>query len=455
MKHFFLFLITQVLKTNIDFYANDSYLANKKVNRLVKAGMPEHASEILKELLKRTTKEDVIEDFKFKLANIYMLMYDRTNYYLEKAKELYKDVINDNPQGIYTKDAKIYMDEILMRQGFLSPSVVSNKYQDNESMQQKALLQELMNDKNDKKYELVFKAEKVYNKISTDIVKRFGYQSISEIYDEINIDLIRDYLSKGKCVELNQVLQTSRNETLVKLVEDETIKYAFFECLVEYPFERAYNQMKDTFNKTRDGNIYLFLEKMAFNLGLIDEALDFSAKVEMVDDKKVLANEFLYRYQILKQKDNDIALEKFFSYTSMNLNFIKVNENNPLIIDFYHDYYFELLKKGDKTLSADILNRLYNKQKEVRAFVYSPFIEIELAKVFKESNNKQKAIDTFLEALKNSRRIKPNDEVEIYYNILNLYDSMGNKNKKDEYLLKCKEVKGSVDSMYKKMCDEM
>ena len=57
--------------------------------------MPEHAAEILKELLKRTTKEDVIEDFKFKLANTYMIMYDRTNYYLEKAKELYKDIIND------------------------------------------------------------------------------------------------------------------------------------------------------------------------------------------------------------------------------------------------------------------------------------------------------------------------------------------------------------------------
>ena len=66
----------------------------------------------------------------------------------------------------------------------------------------------------------------------------------------------------------------------------------FFECLVEYPFERVYNQMKDTFNKTRDGNIYLYLEKMAFNLGLIDDALDFSTKVEMVDDKKVLASEF-------------------------------------------------------------------------------------------------------------------------------------------------------------------
>ena len=75
-------LITQVLKTNIEYYTEDSYRANKKINRLIKAGMPEHASEILKELLKRTTKEDVIEDFKFKLANTYMIMYDKTNQYL-------------------------------------------------------------------------------------------------------------------------------------------------------------------------------------------------------------------------------------------------------------------------------------------------------------------------------------------------------------------------------------
>ena len=49
-------LVTQVLRTNIEFYTNDSYLANKKINRLIKAGMPEHAVEILKELLKKTTK---------------------------------------------------------------------------------------------------------------------------------------------------------------------------------------------------------------------------------------------------------------------------------------------------------------------------------------------------------------------------------------------------------------
>lgn len=448
-------LITQVLKTNIDFYANDSYLANKKVNRLIKAGMPEHATEILKELLKRTTKEDVIEDFKFKLANTYMLMYDRTNYYLEKAKELYKDIINDYPQGIYTKDAKIYMDEILMRQGFLSPAAVASKYPENEAMQQKALLQELMNDKNDKKYDLILRAEKVYSKVANEIVKRFGYQSISDIYDEINIDIIKDYLSQGKCIELNDILKTSRNETLVKLIQDEAIKYSFFECLVEAPYERAYLQIKDTFNKTRDANIYLYLEKMAYNLGLMDDALDFSTKVEMVDDPNVLANEFLYRYQILKQKAEPIAMERFFAYTNKNPNFIKVNENNPIIIDFYYDYYLDLLKGKDKALANEILKKLYNKQKEVKAFIYSPFVETELARISKEANENQKSIDLLLESLQNTRKVKANDEVKIYYDILNLYDNMGNKTKKDEYILKCKEVKDSVDSLYKKMCDEM
>jgi hypothetical protein len=448
-------LISQVLKTNIEFYANDSYLANKKINKLINAGMPEHASEILKELLNKTTKEDVIEDFKYKLANTYMLMYDKTNFYLEKAKELYKDIINDFPQGIYAKNSKMYLDEILMRQGFLTPSVVAAKYQDSEAMQQKALLQELMNDKKDKKFELILKTEKVYKKIANEIVKRFGYESINHIFDEVNIELIKDYLAQGKCFELNNILKTSRKETLEKLIEDESVKYNFFECLVEAPYERAYLQIKDTFNKTRDANIYLYLERMAFSLDLKDEALDFSAKVEMVNDTKVLAKEFLYRYQILKSKANDIDMEKFFSYTQLNPDFIKVNESNPIIIDFYHDYYFFLLKNQNYTLANEILKKLYDKQKEVKAFVYSPFVELELSKLAKDKNDEQKSIDYLLESLSNPRKIKANDEVKIYYDILNLYDKLGNKQKKDEYILKCKEVKDSVDSLYKKMCDEM
>ena len=194
---------------------------------------------------------------------------------------------------------------------------------------------------------------------------------------------------------------------------------------------------------------------MAYHLGLNDEALEFSSKVEMVDDKKVLANEFLYRYQIIKHKEDSIILEKFFSYANMNPSFIKTNEQNPIIIDFYNDYYLDLLKNNNKTLANEILNKLYNKQKELKVFIYSPFVETELARIAKDSNDNQKSLTLLLESLENTRRIKPNDQVKIYYDILNLYDNLGNKKKKDEYILKCKEVKDSVDSLYKKMCDEM
>ena len=194
---------------------------------------------------------------------------------------------------------------------------------------------------------------------------------------------------------------------------------------------------------------------MAFSLDLKDEALDFSSKVEMVNDEAVLAKEFLYRYQILKSQASDIEMEKFFSYTQLKPNFIKLNESNPIIIDFYHDYYFYLLKNNNQTLANEILKKLYNKQKELKAYIYSPFVELELAKLAKDGNKEQESIDYLLESLINPRKIIPNDEVKIYYDILNSYDKLGNKQKKDEYILKCKEVKDSVDSLYKKMCDEM
>ena len=142
----------------------------------------------------------------------------------------------------------MYNDEILMRQGFIKPEVVASKYQDSEEMEQKALLQELMNYKADKKFDLIMKGKKVYQKISNEIAKRFGYSSMNEIFDEVNIELIREYLNAGKCFELNKALQTSRSETLEKLVEDETTKYKFFECLIEVPYERAYFKLKDDFN---------------------------------------------------------------------------------------------------------------------------------------------------------------------------------------------------------------
>lgn len=448
-------LISNVLKSNVEYYANDSYLANKKITKLIKSNMPEHAVEILKELLNKTTKEESIEDFKYKLANTYMLMYDRTNFYLEKAKELYKDIINDYSQGAYAKKSKMIIDEILMRQGRVKPSVIASKYQSSELMQQKALLQELINDKEDKKYKLILRSKKIYKKISNNLAHRFGYKSIESIFDEVNIEMIKEFLNTGKCFELNKALKTSRSETLKKLIEDETIKFKFFECLIEVPYERAYLLVKSTFNTSRDPNIYLYLERMAYSLNLIEESLDYSAKVEMVDNRNVLIKEFLYRYQILKSKGDSLSLDKFFSYTNRNLDFIELNKNNPIIVDFYYDYYLYLLKKNNTKRAHEVLNELYLKQKELKANIYSPFVEIELSKLSKTNNNLQKSIEYLLESIENTRKLKSDDEVKIYYDILKLYDALGNKIKKDEYISKCKEVKDTKDSLYKKMCDEM
>lgn len=91
--------------------------------------------------------------------------------------------------------------------------------------------------------------------------------------------------------------------------------------------------------------------------------MDFSAKVEMKNDKNVLAKEFILRYQIYKLKDNPNLMEKFFIYTNYNLDFVKQSENNPSIIDFYHDYYLYLISKNDQKKANEILEKLYLKQK--------------------------------------------------------------------------------------------
>ena len=448
-------LMSQVLKNNIDFYAQDSYLANKKINKLLDANMPNYAAEILKELLKRTTKEASIEDFKFKLANTYMQMYDGTNYYLQKAKDLYEDIINDYSQGYYVKEAKMYIDEILMRQGILKTTVVANKYNNSESMQQKALLQELLDLKERKEFEQINRAKRVYIKISNSIAQRFGYESMNDLFDQINLDRIKMLINNDKCFELSDALKVSQKSTFLKLVENETLKYGFFECLIQAPYEQAYNQLKSIFSTSRDGKIYLYLEKMALSLDKYQEALNFSAKVEMVSNKELLSQEFLVRYKILKKMNNTLALDKFFSYASKNQEFIEQNSQNPVITDFYYDYYLFLLKRDRTKEARTILNKLYEKQKEIKAHIYSPFVELELAKKSKENQNIKQAVDYLLEAIENTRRMKPNDKAKVYYELIKNYEKLNNEIKKEEYIIKCKELNETEDSLYKKMCDEM
>lgn len=446
-------LMTQILKSNMAFYINDVFLANKKIDVFARLGMIDQSIELLQGIIEKSKKDDAIEDAKFKLANIYMQLYDKTDLYLDKAKTLYKNILDDYPKGEYAKDSQMYLDEILMRQNILVPNNVAEKYTDNEDMQQKALLQELINNNKNKQYEEILKFEKAYREIPIKILKRFGYDTINDLLDEVYIQIIKDYISKEECVELNKILKNIKFSIWQKLVNDEVMRGGLINCVVEVPSEESYSQIKNIFNDTTDANMYLILETMAYSLNYIDDSLYFSSKIEAINDKKVLQKEFLYKYQVIKAKNDSNRLDRFLKSVSENEEYISQNENNPVIIDFYYDYYNYLLR-NDIEKANKVLKKLYDKQNEFRAFVYSPLVESDLSKVAKKENKTQEALNYLLEGIERSKRIKPDELARIYYEILSLYSDLGDSKNSDEYLKKCKDLKNvSEDNLYKKMCD--
>ena len=85
-------LVQKVLNRNIDYYANDSYKALKKVDKLVDADMSEFAIEILQKLIENSIHTDSIDNFRFKLADVYMQIAGFQKEYLPKAKQIYEDL---------------------------------------------------------------------------------------------------------------------------------------------------------------------------------------------------------------------------------------------------------------------------------------------------------------------------------------------------------------------------
>jgi len=448
-------LINKVLEKNIDYYADNSYLAMQKINKLMSADMPEFAVKILLELINRTKKPQIIEEFKYRLANIYMGMFEGSNYFLFKAKELYKDIINDYPSGDYSNKSKVFLDEILMRERKLEPEVVASKYKNSSSMKQKVLMQELLNEMQNENYTQILKSKKIYRKISHSIAKRFGYESVNEVFDITHVLLVEQYLNEGQCILLNKALQDVSRKTLLGLIQNKETSQKFFDCLIEVPFEKGYLMTKDAFYNSRDADVYYNLERMAYSLDLIDEAFRFSLKLDMVNDKDVLSKEFLSRFLVYSAKNDLIEMDRFFKYTLNNEKFIIDNENDPKIIDLYYQYYLYLLKKDRGIKAQEILNKLNEKQIEFKAKIYSPFVELELIKIDKENKNFEGAISTLEEFLKNTRRIKQDDLAHVYYELSKLYSQNENETKYDEVVSKCKAIQTSSENFYKKMCDEL
>lgn len=442
-------LIQKVLKTNIGFYLNDVHFAIKKADQLIKADMPELGIQILEEVLKKTTNPQTIEKIKIRLAEAYMTIID-----LPKAKEYYKDILNDYPASPSAQKAKMAIDEILMREGKIEPAIVADKYKDSTAMQQKALFQELLIDKGQKKYEHILKSKKVYDKISDQIALRFGYTTVQEVYNDVQLALIKEYLQEGKCEDLERATRDAKPEVLKMLITDDNIKKSFFECAVKFPSLKIYDIADEAFKDSRNAEVYLYLEKIAFGLDMFEESLAYSKKVEMVNNKSVLEQEFLQKYLLAKTLGDPKFVAEVLHSGIKNPSYIETNKNSPLILDFYYDYYLYLLEEKQDGLASDIVAKMYQYKKAKKIRVFSPFVEMALADKEKAKKNYKQEIAYLEEGLKSARRIKSNDLARTYYELTKAYQAIGQNQQAAEYTKKCKSVNDN-DSIWKKMCDRL
>jgi len=595
-------IMKHLLEVNPSFFSNDFVVADKRADLLLKLDNPLLAVKILEGLVQTSKQADVLEKSKFKLANIYMDLYDKTDLYLNLAKQLYKDIVDNYPRSKHFDDSQMNFDEIQMRQRLVLPNIIAEKYIQNEDIQKKALLQELINNNLDKNFEEVVTKEKVYKDIPKEILKRFAFSDINELLDvsykglinqyldqkdctklnsvlegtkpdifndllkqssklkdglikcssssyenytklkeilehfdfkDINrsldasyVGFFKEYLGQKDCVKLNAILKSISYNTLKEILKDNRLKDGLTQCVsssyenytqlketlkdfafsdigefldslyinfvTEYlkqedcinlsailkdgnynifkevfddnrlkdglikcingvPSNENYTQLKDIFKDEQDLYMYLILEAMALSVEQIDDALYFSSKIEKAGDKSVLNREFLYKYQALKTK-NDRRFDKFFLNALKNQELIQANKEDPIIIDFYYDFYLYLVKENKEAEALKVINALYEKQKELNVHVYSPFVEFELSRFAKQDAKQEEALNYLEEAFKNARKLKIEDEIRIYYDSLKLYDLLGNKEKRDENLQKCKAMKIEEDNFYKKMC---
>ena len=456
-------LVKKVLNKNIDYYANDSYKALKKVDKLVKSNMSKFAIDILKKLLENASESDSIDSFKFKLANTYMEIAGFEKEHMPIAKKIYEDLIQTKDNNPYFNRSKMYLDEIIMREGKFEPAMMAAKYSAFESMQYKAMMQELLNAIEDEKYEQIIRMRKIYNGIYNPIVRRFGYENIEQIYNMVNKKMVQFYLETKQCIQLNTVIKDVSDDVLLLLIQDKRNIDSLFGCMLEVPEERAYIIAKNAYGKAQNREIYFYLEKIAIALNKYKDAESFSQKLDMFSDSQLLSDEFLYRFLINANKNNPLSMQNFFSYARSNQEFVVNNENNPLIIDFYHEYYLYLQKENEEEEAIGILNKLYEKQNEMNARIYSPFVEIELAKYAKLDDDYDTALGYLkyglnIKRMKDGRSldrsISSDDLAHIYYEMAKIYEYQKKRNRYKATIKKCRNLK-NTESFYKKMCDKL
>jgi hypothetical protein len=425
--------------------------------------MTKFGIDILLKLIQNSKETKSIENFKFILANTYMLIAGFQEEYLLKAKKLYEELIQRKDNNPYLKRAKMYLDEIIMREGKFEPAMLAAKYSNSDPMQYKAMMQELLNAIEDEHYEQVLRMKKVYQGIYPKIINRFGYNNIEQIYNEVNAKMIKFYLDTNHCTQLNTVIKDVSDDVMLMLTNDKKSIDKLFNCIIEAPDKRTYAIVKNVYNKAKNSKVYFYLEQIAIQLNKYDDAFKFSQKLDMLSDSNILSDEFLYRFLIYVNTENANSMQLFFEYAEQNPEFIANNLNNPLIIDFYYKYYKYLLKEEQEDDAIMILNALYKKQNEMKARIYSPFVETELAKYAKLDDDYDKSLKYYKYALnikrmKNGksidRKISGKQKAKIYYEMAKIYEFQNKKNRYKNIIKRCQRLE-NVDSYYKKMCDKL
>ena len=115
---------------------------------------------------------------------------------------------------------------------------------------------------------------------------------------------------------------------------------------------------------------------------------------------------------------------------------------------------FYLIKNNNNLKAQEILKKLYHKQLNMKAFIYSPFVEIEMAKLAKLDDNYKQALVYLQEALLHPRVISDNQKAHIYFEMSKLYKKFNKKERYKDIINKCKVLQ-NANNFYKKMCDQL
>jgi hypothetical protein len=140
--------------------------------------------------LVKTNNIDVATVIADELYNTYILAKENQKAY-DLARKVLKKILNFMLMIVLAlKQVKIAIDEILMREGKIDPSMVAQKYYGSKILEAKSFASRIVKFEQTKKYNDIHRMKNIYNKISNTITKRFGYKNIAEVFDTINAKMI-------------------------------------------------------------------------------------------------------------------------------------------------------------------------------------------------------------------------------------------------------------------------